>query len=45
MKSCLHSVTAVSHNTKLFTLKLPAESHMVVPTGYHIKIKAGVFIT
>lgn len=40
MKSRLHSVTAVSHNTKLFTLELPAESHMVVPTGYHIKIKA-----
>lgn len=40
MKSTLQSVTSISHNTKLFTLELPAGSHMVVPTGYHIKIKA-----
>lgn len=40
MKCTLRSVTSVSHNTKLFTLELPAGSHMIVPIGYHVKIKA-----
>lgn len=40
MKCSLQSVTSVSHNTKLFTLELPAGSHMIVPIGYHVKIKA-----
>ena len=42
MKCRLQSVTSVSHNTKLFTLELPAGSHMIVPIGYHVKIKAAV---
>ena len=40
MKCTLQSVTSVSHNTKLFTLELPAGSHMLVPMGHHVKIKA-----
>lgn len=40
MTSTLQSVQSVSHNTKLFTFELPAGSHMIVPMGYHIKIKA-----
>ena len=30
----------VNYNTKLFTIKLPGASHMIVPTGHHISIKA-----
>jgi len=40
MSTTLQSVQSVSHNTKLFTFKLPAGSHMIVPMGYHVKIKA-----
>ena len=40
IKSSLRSVTSITHNTKLFTLELPAGSHMIVPMGHHIKIKA-----
>ena len=40
IKSSLQSVTSITHNTKLFTLELPAGSHMIIPVGYHIKIKA-----
>ena len=37
-------MTSITHNTKLFTLELPAGSHMIVPMGYHIKIKTGVLL-
>ena len=40
MKCTLQCVTPVSHNTKLFTLELPAGSHMLVPIGHHVKIRA-----
>ena len=40
MVSTLQSVQSVNHNTKLFTFELPTGSHMIVPMGYHIKIKA-----
>ena len=40
MSCCLEKVENVNYNTKLFTFKLPGSSHMIVPAGYHISIKA-----
>ena len=40
MKCTLKSVNEVNHNTKIFTFKLPGASHMIIPTGYHVSIKA-----
>jgi cytochrome-b5 reductase len=38
----VESIEEVTHDTKHFTLKSYNHSHMLVPTGYHIHIKAMV---
>ena len=40
MNCPLETVVEVNYNTKVFTFKLPSASHMIVPTGHHIRIKA-----
>ena len=40
MNCPLEAVEEVNYNTKIFTFKLPSASHMIIPTGHHIKIKA-----
>ena len=35
----LVSVEEVTHNTKLFTFRLPAGSYLSVPVGHHIKLR------
>ena len=35
----LGMVEDINHNTKIFTFKLPGASHMIIPTGHHIRIK------
>lgn len=32
-------VEEVTHNTKLFTIRLPAGSYMSVPVGHHVKLR------
>ena len=39
MNCPLEMVEEITHNTKIFTFKLPGASHMVIPTGHHIRIK------
>ena len=39
MNCPLGMVEDINHNTKMFTFKLPGASHMIVPTGHHIRIK------
>ena len=44
----IESIESVTHDTKLFTVRLPEASFMLVPTGHHVSIKAnirGVWIT
>ena len=38
----IESIESVSHDTKLFTVKLPEASFMLVPTGHHVSIKANI---
>ena len=40
MNCSLEKEEDVNYNTKLFTFKLPGASHMIVPAGHHISIKA-----
>jgi len=40
--TCVESIKNVTHDTKLFTLRLPAGSYLNVPTGHHVGIKAMV---
>ena len=40
MTCCLKKEENVNYNTKEFTFKLPGASHMIVPAGHHISIKA-----
>lgn len=40
MNCPLETVEEVNYNTKIFTFKVPNASHMIVPTGHHIRIKA-----
>ena len=40
MNCALKTIKEVTHNTKMFTFKLPGASHMIVPTGHHIRLKA-----
>ncbi|XP_065920398.1 cytochrome b5 reductase 4-like isoform X2 [Dysidea avara] len=40
MKCTLKSVNEVNHKTKTFIFKLPGASHMIIPTGHHVSIKA-----
>ena len=40
MKCTLKSVREVNYNTKIFTFKLPGASHMIIPTGHHVNMKA-----
>lgn len=37
-KGTLVSMEEVTHNTKLFTFRLPAGSYMSVPVGHHVKL-------
>ena len=37
----VESITEVTHDTKLFTVKLPRGSHFIVPTGHHVQLKVG----
>lgn len=39
MNCSLKMVEEINYNTKMFIFKLPGASHMIVPTGQHIKIK------
>lgn len=36
------SITSVSHDSKLFSLRLPTGSYLNVPTGHHLAIRADV---
>lgn len=38
----VESINDVTHDTKLFTLRLPAGSHLNVPTGHHLSVKANI---
>ena len=40
MNCSLETVEEVNYNTKIFNFKLPRASHMIIPTGHHIRIKA-----
>ena len=40
MNCSLTNEENVNYNTKLFTFMLPGGSHMIVPVGHHISIKA-----
>lgn len=39
MNCSLKMIEEINYNTKMFTFKLPGASHMIVPTGHHIRIK------
>ena len=38
----VESIRKVTHDTKLYTLRLPTGSYMNVPTGHHLAIKANI---
>ena len=38
----VESIRRVTHDTKLFTLRLPIGSYLNVPTGHHLSIKADI---
>lgn len=38
----IESIQKVTHDTKLFTLRLPVGSYLNVPTGHHLSIKANI---
>ena len=40
MNCSLEAAEEINYNSKMFTFKLPGASHMVIPTGHHIRIKA-----
>lgn len=40
MSCSLGVVESVNYNTKMFTFKLSGASHMIVPTGHHVRVKA-----
>ena len=40
--TCVEAIQSVTHDTKLFTLRLPAGSYLEVPTGHHLSVKANV---
>lgn len=39
-KCTITSIENITHDTKLYTLSLPPTTHMAIPVGHHIKIKA-----
>lgn len=36
----MESVSSITHDTKLYTLRLPPASYLNVPTGHHLSVKA-----
>ena len=40
MNCSLETAEELNYNSKMFTFKLPGASHMIIPTGHHIRIKA-----
>ena len=38
----MESIKTVTHDTMMYTLRLPAASYLSVPTGHHLSIKADV---
>ena len=38
----VESIKTVTHDTKLFTVKLPQASFLSVPTGHHVAIRANI---
>ena len=38
----VESISSVTHDSKLFSLRLPAGSYLNVPTGHHLAIRADV---
>lgn len=38
----VENIKAITHDTKMFTLKLPKGSYLNVPTGHHLAIKADI---
>lgn len=38
----MESIHSVTHDTKLFTLRLPTASYLQVPTGHHLSIRATI---
>lgn len=40
--SSVESIKSITHDTKLYTLRLPAGSYLNVPTGHHLSVKAQV---
>ena len=38
----IESIQSVSHDSKLFTVRLPEASFMLIPTGHHVSIKANI---
>lgn len=38
----VEAITTVTHDSKVFTLRLPAGSYLSVPTGHHLAVRAEV---